>query len=156
MTQHPRSNLSERAAACGKPCKHYDSRGSLLSGNACKIGHPIRKITMDAAGTEVGLHFLMPCSASPEAVVSCPDFRAFTPEEDAERDREFAASMQRSRAFIAKLPEWRRWMVANGKPQAKATCPCCGERGAVVVTCAIDCNQHVHARCTKCGVGVME
>lgn len=149
--------LRSRLDALGKRCRHYDARNSIVDPEkTCGIGHPIRKIVKAAAGTDLGMAFMLPCHPGPERKADCPSY-------DPKTDEEIAADKLRMKAatekFIERLPKiaaMKRKMVKHELSFAKATCPWCEVKDALHLTCALSVNNHVHGKCSKCGQGFME
>jgi hypothetical protein len=47
-------------------------------------------------------------------------------------------------------------MIAGRIARQTADCPFCAAPGRMHVTCAIDINNHISARCAECGEGFIE
>ena len=156
MSSNLKYDLQARAAGLGKRCRHHDPRAGITCGADCKIGHPIREIVAKAAGSDVGIAFMLPCHPGPERKAECPDYDPKTPEELAAERAAFDAHVDRTIKLIKAAGEWRRKMVENGLTAATATCPNCGMKDGVALTCALGVNNHLWAKCRGCGAGFIE
>jgi len=54
------------------------------------------------------------------------------------------------------LNDLRATMIAGRIARQTADCPFCAAPGRMHVTCAIDINNHISARCAECGEGFIE
>lgn len=148
--------ISERLAALGPSCRHYDPRGGIANDEDCKIGHPIRKIVTAANGSDLGIAFMFPCRPGPECKADCPSYDPKTDAERAEDRKRLDEAMDRFTERLPKIGAMKRKMVDNKLSRAKATCPWCEAKDTFILTCALSVNNHVHGRCSECGEGFME
>ncbi len=58
--------------------------------------------------------------------------------------------------ILPKISEMKKKMIANNLSRAKATCPKCGTKDALKLSCAINYNQHIRAYCKACKFSMME
>lgn len=73
-----------------------------------------------------------------------------------EQKRAISERMDKLVAALQTLDKLKKKMVARQLPAAKATCPWCGKKGALLLNVAIDVNNHMRAHCTSCGEGFIE
>lgn len=142
----------------GRACRHFVAREALIGdGQCCKIGHPIRKIVMAAnGGSSYGIAYMYPCRPGPERKADCPSYDAKT---DAEIEASKSAMLERMQRLVRAMPilsDLRATMVSGRIRRQTADCPFCNAPGRLHVTCAIDINNHMSARCAECGEGVIE
>lgn len=138
-----------------RKCRHFvfwRTRGE----NPCGLGHPIMKIAAARAGTEYGILKRLPCTTSPNPLADCPSYNPKT-DAEIEADREaLSREMDRVLLVFKAAGGWRKKMVAYGLRRAKVTCPACGEKDAMRVSCALGYNNHMRCHCEKCGAGFIE
>jgi hypothetical protein len=148
------TQLSDRMAQCGRACRHHRREGLNV---ACAIGHPIEKIVIAAnGGHRTGIAFMFPCRPGPECKAQCPNY---DPKTDAEIAEEQAAMKNRMEALIKGLPAMgliRATMVKGKVARDIFDCPWCGQPRALYVSCAIEYNNHLSAKCKECGEGFIE
>ncbi len=152
MTSSSTRDLSKH----GPRCRHHQPLRGIQSGEECAIGHPIRKIVAAAAGTDVGMAYMLPCYPGPERKADCPSYDPKTDAERAAEEVERRERMAKTLAALPKLNAMKSKMIANGLETAKASCPWCGEKNALQIICNIRGNQHMHARCRACDTGIIE
>ncbi|WP_288927329.1 hypothetical protein [uncultured Maritimibacter sp.] len=148
--------VSATLDACGKRCRHYNFLRGVRRENECGIGHPIRRIVTEKAGTDQGMVFMLPCTAPPNPVAECPDYDPKTDEEIAAQRAEMSAHMDKVLVVMSAAAGWRKKMIANNLPTASVTCPSCGEKDAMKVSCALEVNNHLRCHCSNCEIGFME
>ncbi len=146
------------AASLGRACRHFLAREALVGdGQCCKIGHPIRKIVTAAnGGSTFGLAYMFPCRPGAERKAECPNY---DPETDAEIEAGKAAMRAQMDRLVKALPilnSLRATMVEGRIAREVVDCPFCGSVRQLHVTCAIDYNNHMSARCAECGEGFIE
>ena len=140
-------------------CRHFKGFRGTLCGDACALGRDPRAWVARICGTDHGLFYKVPCTKQGDEhkpVFDCPGVDRKT-QEDVDADR--AAMSARMDRFVKALPvinKMRDKMVKNRLPSARATCPWCEAKDALMVTCAIGVNNHIHCKCESCGEGFME
>jgi hypothetical protein len=148
--------LKEEMEKLGTACRHYDPRAGIIYNKDCGLGHKVRDMVAKAAGTNMGTAFMMPCRPGPQKKIECNDYDPKTEDELAEEARQRAIAMDRAAVMMRMAESWRKQMVIRKLKSAVAKCPVCLSEESVRVTCAIDYNKHLHAKCGKCGAGFME
>lgn len=140
-------------------CRHYlglypDDRPS------CAQGWDVRKWAVKCnGGSEHGIGLRLPCTKQTEGAKplwDCPSLDRKTDEEVAQRRKEMDEHMSKFVAGLGKVEEMRKKMIANTLSSAVATCPWCGKKDALRVSCAIGVNNHMSAKCTDCEMGFIE
>ncbi len=141
-------------------CRHFN--GLYPRGKpTCAMGRDVHAwFARCNGGDTTGIALRIPCTRwhkdSEKPVFDCPDLDRKT---QAEVDAERAAMDAHMDKFFKGLPEinkMRAKMIAKGLSAAKATCPWCGEKDALKLTCAIGFNNHVRAQCDACEMGFVE
>lgn len=100
--------------------------------------------------------YMLPCTAPEKPLATCPDY---DPKTEAEREAEKAAMSEHMDKVLVVMKEagkWRDKMVANNLSRASVTCPSCGAKNAMKVSCAVGYNNHIHCRCSECDIGFIE
>lgn len=150
--------INDRTKSLGRACRHFLAREAVVSdGQCCKIGHPIRKIVTAANGGSIfGIAYMFPCRPGPERKADCPNYDPKTDEEvEAEKAR-MREAMDRIVKAMPVLSALRATMVKGRIARQIVDCPFCNAPGKLHVSCAIDHNNHLSARCAECGEGFIE
>ncbi|MFE3837318.1 hypothetical protein [Pseudogemmobacter sonorensis] len=156
MTDAP--NIGDGPTKLGRACRHFDGRAALLSdGQCCKIGHNISKIVTTAnGGSDFRTAYMYPCRPGPERKADCPDYDPKTDSEIAASKAAMCAQMDRLVKAMPLLNGLRATMVKGRIVHQVVDCPFCGATRALHVTCAVDHNNHMSARCAECREGFIE
>lgn len=141
-----------------RSCRHFNPQQGLTgNGAACRIGHPIVKIVTKAnGGSTFGIAFMMPCRPTDQRKAECPDYDPKTDAEIAEAQARMRAQMDRLVKAMPVLNDLRATMVKGRIMRQIVDCPFCNQPRGLHVTCAIDSNNHMTARCKECGEGFIE
>lgn len=142
----------------GRACRHFLAREAMIGdGECCKIGHPIRKIVIAANGKSThGIAYMFPCRPGEQSKADCPDYDPKTTEEiSAERQR-MSEQMDRLVKAMPVMNRVRATMVNGRIARQVIDCPFCNSPRQLHVSCAIDYNNHLSARCAECGEGFIE
>lgn len=140
-------------------CRHFlGFRITQNDGKMCALGRDVRKWVTLVEGNTHGIAFKLPCTKQGEGIspcFECPDVDRRTQEEVEQRRKEMDAFMDKAIAGLGALHKMKEKMIANKLQRAKATCPYCGEKDTMLCSVAPN-NNHFHAKCIKCEMGVME
>lgn len=129
----------------------------MTNGACCKIGHPISKIVIAAnGGSNSGIAYMMPCRPTPRRKADCPNYDPKTDAEIAEAEGRMRDQMDRLVKAMPILSDLRATMVSGRIMRQIVDCPFCNQPRGLHVTCAIDHNGHMSARCKECGEGFIE
>ena len=149
--------MSDTTKRTGRSCRHYRPQQGLTGGNCCAIGHPITKIVIAAnGGSNFGIAYMMPCSPTPQRKADCQNYDPKTEAEIAEASERLRAQMDRLVKALPALHDVRATMVTGRIARQVIDCPFCNQPRSLHVTCAIDHNGHMSARCKECGEGFIE
>lgn len=141
-------------------CRHF--LGMFPDGReTCAKGWDVRKWAVKCnGGSELGIGLRLPCTKRAEGsgkpLFDCPDLDRKTNAEIAEQRAKMDAHMNKLVRSLPAIGKMKDKMIANNLSSAKATCPWCDEKDALKLSCALEVNNHVHARCASCGEGFME
>jgi hypothetical protein len=140
-------------------CRHF--KGLVPSSRkSCAKGWDIRKWATKCNGdSPIGIGLRLPCTrqkADSNPLFDCPSLDRKTDEEVAAQRKEMDEHMTKFVAGLGKMEGMRQKMIAKSLSSAVATCPWCGEKDALRVSCAIGANNHMKAKCTSCEMGFIE
>jgi hypothetical protein len=149
--------MTDPTQRTGRACRHFIPQQGLTSGNCCGIGHPITKIVTAAnGGSTFGIAYMMPCCPTEQRKADCPNYDPKTEAEIAEAKERMRAQMDRLVKALPALNDVRATMVSGRITRQVIDCPFCNHPRSLHVTCAIDHNNHMSARCAECGEGFIE
>lgn len=142
----------------GQRCRHFlgmypDDRPS------CAVGRDVRAWAVRCnGGSEHGIALRLPCTkiGDKKPLFDCPSVDRKTDAEVAADRDAMSKHMDRIVAGMGAVNKLKRKMIDGQHRTAKATCPWCGEKGALRLSCAIGVNNHIRANCTSCNEGFIE
>lgn len=141
-----------------RSCRHFNPQQGLTGNDgACRIGHPIVKIVTKAnGGSNHGIAFMMPCRPTEQRKAECQNYDPKTDSEIAESHERMRAHMDRLVKAMPVLNDLRATMIKGRIVRQIVDCPFCNQPNGLHVTCAVDHNNHMSARCKECGEGFIE
>ena len=138
-------------------CRHYSRREHIVGKNGCAKGRDLKRLFRKKYGDDAtGFMRVLPCDGSARPFCDCPDKDTKTQAEIDQENAEFKEYLKKVDPFIESVGRLKKRMIKQRMATAVATCPNCKAKKSLKLSVNIGGNNHCHARCDKCDMGIME